>query len=729
MHKELRPEQIDILVGSPAVNDEFSKKIKELDRRLQANGMQYRQWDTLNDRQHDIFSHDMFLDGECATSMNNYVMGAVSSCGCPDTEEDLHHHSPVLMREIEKQQEMLPDMTVKIGEGLQYINNLIDNTLVEFLGVPDKETAQFFGSEEYNELLDKLDSLGNPKSPEELYDNVSKVALKELEKYFGKGWIDNTAEEWKIDGKKIKNPTLEKEGNLGRMWRLTNAGNRANRNEALEKIREALDDGAYGADIQVVKDEEGDIYKKGFLVRLSMVFKFPTADGKVVDVPWKMDLSEGMGAGGTAEGRQLSEFQQALQEAIEKNNGQPVTIEFPNGLGTVSGVANIISGPKRKTKGRVGDPKTDFVLQDKSGNSLYFLSAKDGNKPSNFNQWGGFSNIPGEAMKEINDFAKAAANFILYDRRDAKTDGDPLRYYEWQKQGGENVLKRMNPGSVPYGMVITKPIKNRMLKLKAVFGEDFGTVNPQTKKANHGLDYVNATFQIPEGAALTLKEKTEGDPSVLVPDGFVHVFGPAQFSGYPSMTDMSDEEIDEEIDNVMGRGYHPILLLRRAEGGRGEGVSGKMFGPRSGTKKFSKRKEAEAAAQSAVDAAAGIQISMPKDIYGPKVPYSMQSVRFGIFPAENRAITHVMNDNFQVEAVWDKEGALASAQCGSWYCNKAALDAVGGAVEIKEDGSRTPLDLTGPVDDDTIGGADGNPKPPSAQKFNKFKLPAANIKR
>jgi len=179
----------------------------------------------------------------------------------------------------------------------------------------------------------------------------------------------------------------------------------------------------------------------------------------------------------------------------------------------------------------------------------------------------------------------------------------------------------------------------------------------------------------------------------------------------------------------MGRGYHPILLLRRAEGGRGEGVSGKMFGPRSGTKKFSKRKEAEAAAQSAVDAAAGIQISMPKDIYGPKVPYSMQSVRFGIFPAENRAITHVMNDNFQVEAVWDKEGALASAQCGSWYCNKAALDAVGGAVEIKEDGSRTPLDLTGPVDDDTIGGADGNPKPPSAQKFNKFKLPAANIKR
>ena len=83
MHKELRPEQIDILVGSAAVNDEFSKKVKELDRRLKVNGMSYNNWETLNDRQHDVFSHDMFLDGECATSVKDYVMGAVNSCGCP----------------------------------------------------------------------------------------------------------------------------------------------------------------------------------------------------------------------------------------------------------------------------------------------------------------------------------------------------------------------------------------------------------------------------------------------------------------------------------------------------------------------------------------------------------------------------------------------------------------------------------------------------------------------
>ena len=145
MYKELGPEQIDILVGSPAVNDEFSKKIRELDRRLQANGMSYRDWETLNDRQHDIFADNLFLDGECATSVDNYVMGAVDSCWCPDVIDDLHHHSPVLMREIEKQQEMLPDMKVKIGESLNNLNEtldlLLENVILQEFRTPTAEEA------------------------------------------------------------------------------------------------------------------------------------------------------------------------------------------------------------------------------------------------------------------------------------------------------------------------------------------------------------------------------------------------------------------------------------------------------------------------------------------------------------------------------------------------------------------------------------------------------------
>ena len=122
----LKPQQVDLIISSGPVRDEFSQKVKELDRRLKMNGMSYPHWESLTDHQQEIFTDNLFLDGDCATSPEHYVHGAVESCGCPDTEEDLHHHSPVLMREIEKQQEMLPDMTVKISEGLGLLNEFID---------------------------------------------------------------------------------------------------------------------------------------------------------------------------------------------------------------------------------------------------------------------------------------------------------------------------------------------------------------------------------------------------------------------------------------------------------------------------------------------------------------------------------------------------------------------------------------------------------------------------
>ncbi len=129
MHGQLKPQQIEMLIGSGPVREEFSQKIKEIDRRLKMNGLNYQQWDTLTDHQQGIFIDNLFLTGDCATSPEHYVQGAVESCGCPDTEEELHHHSPVLMREIEKQQEMLPDVTVRIGEGLSNLNETIDNIL------------------------------------------------------------------------------------------------------------------------------------------------------------------------------------------------------------------------------------------------------------------------------------------------------------------------------------------------------------------------------------------------------------------------------------------------------------------------------------------------------------------------------------------------------------------------------------------------------------------------
>ncbi len=182
MHKELRPEQIDILVGTPAVNDEFSKKIRELDRRLQKNGMSYRDWEVLNDRQHAIFSHDMFLDGECATSVKDYVMGAVDSCWCPDVVEDLHHHSPVLMREIEKQQDMLPDMKVKIGESLNNLNEIID-LLLEQVVEEDLASQEEIRRKHKALVMKVLKRKLNQQAQSQLDRKPVEPAIKAIEKF------------------------------------------------------------------------------------------------------------------------------------------------------------------------------------------------------------------------------------------------------------------------------------------------------------------------------------------------------------------------------------------------------------------------------------------------------------------------------------------------------------------------------------------------------------------
>ena len=65
-------------------------------------------------------------------------MSAVDSCWCPDVVEDLHHHSPMLMREIEAEQEKLPDMTIRLGEGISGLDQAIDLLLEQILQEQEK---------------------------------------------------------------------------------------------------------------------------------------------------------------------------------------------------------------------------------------------------------------------------------------------------------------------------------------------------------------------------------------------------------------------------------------------------------------------------------------------------------------------------------------------------------------------------------------------------------------
>jgi len=153
----LKPQQVNLVISSGPVRDEFAQKVKELDRRLKMNGMNYQQWDTLTDHQHEIFIDNLFLDGECAASPEHYVRGAVESCGCPDVVEDLHHHSPVLMREIEKQQEMAPDMIVKISERLGFLNEMIDSQIEQLITEgPASERIQKYEQD----IIDNLSAAG-----------------------------------------------------------------------------------------------------------------------------------------------------------------------------------------------------------------------------------------------------------------------------------------------------------------------------------------------------------------------------------------------------------------------------------------------------------------------------------------------------------------------------------------------------------------------------------------
>ena len=134
----LTEQAIDQILGNAAVGHEFGEKIKELDRRLSMNGMSYSGWDSLTDRQQEIFSQGLFLEPESAVDLREYVMSAVDSCWCPDVVEDLHHHSPMLMREIEAEQEKLPDMTIRLGEGISGLDQAIDLLLEQILQEQEK---------------------------------------------------------------------------------------------------------------------------------------------------------------------------------------------------------------------------------------------------------------------------------------------------------------------------------------------------------------------------------------------------------------------------------------------------------------------------------------------------------------------------------------------------------------------------------------------------------------
>ena len=174
------------VLGNSRVAEEFRVKVEELTRRLRANGIDYTRWDTLNDNHQTAFSEDMFLDPTSAESLEDYVNDAVQSCWCPDVVEDLHDHSPALIEAIEEEQEnQEPEIKVVVGEGLQYLDNLIEEMLDKRL-LLQEITKEDFLSQAIRKIDNRLNNYivdqARVKFSEEFKEKIRTKVMADLER-------------------------------------------------------------------------------------------------------------------------------------------------------------------------------------------------------------------------------------------------------------------------------------------------------------------------------------------------------------------------------------------------------------------------------------------------------------------------------------------------------------------------------------------------------------------
>lgn len=144
----------------------------------------------------------------------------------------------------------------------------------------------------------------------------------------------------------------------------------------------------------------------------------------------------GKGAGGSlvAEDRSLIQLRKNIDEAIKENEG-PISIQLKNTI-----VQNIVDVEKTK-----GTPKSDFQLIDADGKPVVWISHKDGKTPRDFQQWGGISQ---------------------------KKEPKIFNHKETQKFIDD--LKREFPEGLPKATTVYRHIKDHMLKMISVYGNEFG---------------------------------------------------------------------------------------------------------------------------------------------------------------------------------------------------------------------------------------------------------------
>lgn len=156
---------------------------------------------------------------------------------------------------------------------------------------------------------------------------------------------------------------------------------------------------------------------------------------KISDIVKNVEFGgKGEGSGTAKEDAALSSLREQINEAKIKEGSATIPIRVGSKTYQVF-----------DTQSTPGTPKSDFHLLDVNGKEIVWISHKDGRTEKDFQQWGGMSK-----SKEPQ----------IHDHKESK------KFIE--------DLKEMYPDGLPNATTIARKIKDRKLKMMAVYGNEYG---------------------------------------------------------------------------------------------------------------------------------------------------------------------------------------------------------------------------------------------------------------
>ena len=209
----------------------------------------------------------------------------------------------------------------------------------------------------------------------------------------------------------------------------------------------------------------------------------------------------------------LEQFQRQLDEAKETIGAPKITIAIITG----SDVDRRVCGCSGIRKSSALDSKADFEIVNESSDPIFYLSHKDGEKPSDFLQYGGVTKYSDHP--EVKSFVESVRRYL-------------------HESGFANSERAVHPS----GFKFMREIKDERLMEMALFGSEFNL-------NESGPNNVDAVIQ----GGITLERL--GGP-----------FYAMRSSKTMLKESLRHATITDIIEQKMGAEYRPVLLTRYDSG-------------------------------------------------------------------------------------------------------------------------------------------------------------------